>query len=425
MRICIYGAGAIGGHLAVRFANAGEQVSLVARGQQLTGLRERGLTLESEAENVCHHLPATDNPAELGEQDVVVVAVKANGLDAMAPGLRPLLGPHTRVVFAINGIPWWYLDELRGNEATSSPIREVVERRRVIACVVYSANTVTQPGVIHNEMPSANRFSLGALTPEATETCAALAQSLTAGGAQGHVSDDIRTEIWRKVQINTMFGAVACLTGANGRTIAGAEDLRPICLNITAETAAVAAAWGIHIHYDPAKLRAENYSNHKSSILQDLELGRPMEIDEISGAVTSPPPRSTNASPCSVCARASLAFIQNDGRWADCSPPLSLKSLAWRAYLTRQTRYAQRYPSSQLNGMFTSKRLVEIVVTSPLTSKTPQSAPPPPQSGPLSPPHVPRPHAKYSPPCPHPPTTAASHRKSAPNVQPPNPRAPS
>jgi 2-dehydropantoate 2-reductase len=203
----------------------------------------------------------------------------------MAPGLAPLLGPHTRVVFAINGIPWWYLDELRGNEARPSPIRDMVAPERVIACVVYSANTVTEPGIIHNEMPSANRFSLGALRPEAAETCAALAASLTKGGALGVVSEDIRTEIWRKVQINTMLGAVACLTGANGRTIAGAEDLRPICLAIAAETEAVAAAWGIQIHYDPAKLRAENYSNHKSSILQDLELGRPMEIDEISGAV--------------------------------------------------------------------------------------------------------------------------------------------
>jgi 2-dehydropantoate 2-reductase len=203
----------------------------------------------------------------------------------MAPGLIPLLGAKTKVVFAINGIPWWYMDELRGADATASPIRDVVAHERVIACVVYSANTVIEPGVIHNEMPSANRFSMGSVTPEAAETCHALAESLKRGGAQGVVSDDIRTEIWRKVQINTMLGAVACLTGANGRTIAGAEDLRPICLRIAEETQAVAAAWGISIYYDPAKLRAENYSNHKSSILQDLELGRPMEIDEISGAV--------------------------------------------------------------------------------------------------------------------------------------------
>jgi len=285
MRICIYGAGAIGGHLAVRFANAGDEVSLVARGKQLEALRANGLTMHSASEHFTHRLPATDNAAELGEQDVVVVATKANALDAMAPGLKPLLGPETKVVFAINGIPWWYLDELRGNEATTSPIREVVDHERVIACVVYSANTVIEPGIIHNEMPSANRFSLGSITPDAIKTCQALAENLMRGGAQGVVSPDIRTEIWRKVQINTMFGAVACLTGANGRTMAGAEDLRPICLSIAAETQAVAAAWGITISYDPAKLRPENYSNHKSSILQDLELGRPMEIDEISGAV--------------------------------------------------------------------------------------------------------------------------------------------
>jgi 2-dehydropantoate 2-reductase len=189
------------------------------------------------------------------------------------------------VVFAINGIPWWYLDDMRGAEAATSPIRQVVARERVISCVVYSANTVTAPGVIHNEMPSMNRFTLGTPEQDAGQACHPIAAAIVKGGADCGVSADIRTDIWRKLQINTMMGPVGSLTGATGRGIAGAAELRPICLSLAAETAAVAAAWGISIHYDPAKLKAENYSEHKSSMLQDLELGRPMEIDEIPGAV--------------------------------------------------------------------------------------------------------------------------------------------
>lgn len=285
MRICIFGAGAIGGHLAVRFANAGEDVSLVARGPQLEALQTRGITLISGSERFAHRLPATADPAELGEQDVVVVTVKANGLDAMAAGLRPLLGPDTRVVFAVNGIPWWYLDEMRGGEVPESPIRQMIERSRVIGCVINSPNTVIEPGIIHNEQPAANRFFLGAAADDEMQACGAVAASLTRGGAEGVVSADIRTEIWRKVQSNTMTGPVACLTGANSRTIAGRADLRPICLALASETQAVAAAWGISIAYAPERLLPENFSSHKSSILQDLELGRPMEIDEIYGAV--------------------------------------------------------------------------------------------------------------------------------------------
>jgi 2-dehydropantoate 2-reductase len=284
MRVCIYGAGAIGGHLAARFARAGDQVSLVARGPQLAALRARGLVLHSQREHLTHHLPATDTPAELGQQDVVVVTTKATGLDAIAPGLVPLLGSHTMVVFAINGIPWWYLDDMRGPSAQSSPIRQVVARARIISCVVNSANTVTEPGVIHNEMPSLNRFTLGTPEHDATQSCHRIAESITRGGADGVVSPDIRTDIWRKLQINTMLGPVGCLTGATGRRIAANPELRPICLSIAAETEAVAAAWGIQIHYDPDRLKPENYSEHKSSMLQDLELGRPMEIDDIAGA---------------------------------------------------------------------------------------------------------------------------------------------
>jgi 2-dehydropantoate 2-reductase len=284
MRICIYGAGAVGGHLASRFAAAGEEVSLVARGANLAAIRARGLAFHSGALHRVDRLNASADPAELGKQDAVIVAVKATGLDAVASGLPALMGPETAVVFALNGIPWWYMDEL-SPPATPSAIARAVPLDRVLACVIHSPNTLTAPGVVHNELPSVNRFVFGELDFSLSPRCRALAESLTRGGAQGVAMAEIRGEIWRKLVGNTMMWPVACLTGGTGRQIVGDPATRMICRDLVAETLAVAHAWGVEVAFDTEGLVPAKYTDHKSSVLQDLEAGRPLELDWVAGAV--------------------------------------------------------------------------------------------------------------------------------------------
>jgi len=265
----------------VRYASAGAEVSVVARGPHLAAIRADGLTLETPEGRITHRLRAESDPALLGEQDAVIVGVKATAIPSMAEALQPLLGPQTPIVFALNGIPWWYMDEIRGSVGA---IAQVVDRARVIGCVINSANTVVAPGVIHAES-AGNRFTMGELDGVVSERLLALTDTLSRGGAKGEATADIRTVVWGKLLRNTMSGSVACLTGANGIQIASDPALAKICLAIADETSAVAASLGIEAVFDPARFRPEFYTSHKASILQDLELGRPMEIDAIAGAV--------------------------------------------------------------------------------------------------------------------------------------------
>jgi 2-dehydropantoate 2-reductase len=281
MRICIYGAGAIGGHLAARYAAAGMDVSVVARGPHLAAIQSDGLTLETLQGSTTHRLRAEADPAMLGEQDAVIVAVKATAIAGMAAQLKPLLGPRTPIVFALNGIPWWYMDEMRG---TAGPIAQTVDGARVVGCVIYSSNTVVAPGVVRND-GARNRFVMGELDGVMSDRLLALTDSLTSDAVKAVPTDSIRTVIWDKLLRNAMSGSVACLTGANGKQIASDPELRRICLAVAAEATAVAASLGIAAGYQPEHLRPENYTTHKASILQDLERGRPMEIDAIAGAV--------------------------------------------------------------------------------------------------------------------------------------------
>jgi 2-dehydropantoate 2-reductase len=281
MRICIYGAGAIGGHLAARYAAAGKEVSVVARGPHLAAIQSDGLTLETLRGSSTHRLRAAADPALLGEQDAVIVAVKATAIPGMAASLKPLLGPRTPIVFALNGVPWWYMDEMR---ASPGPIAQAVDRARVMGCVIYSSNTVVAPGVVRNDNPR-NRFVMGELDGALSERLLALTDGLTSDAVKAVPTDNIRAAVWDKLLRNAMSGSVACLTGANGIQIASDPELRRICLAVAAEASAVAASLGITAVYDPAHFRPENYTTHKASILQDLELGRPMEIDAIAGAV--------------------------------------------------------------------------------------------------------------------------------------------
>jgi 2-dehydropantoate 2-reductase len=281
MRVCVYGAGAVGGHMASRLAAGGAEVALIARGAHLAGLRANGLTLQAADGSRTDRLPATDDPAELGPQDVVLVSAKATGFDAVAAGIGPLLGPETAVVFAVNGIPWWYLEEVDPT-APRSAMSRAVDRARVVGCVVSSANAVVAPGLIRN-YSSASRFLLGELDGSISPRCSALAAALTNASSAGAVVPDIRRQVWQKLISNTMFWPVACLTGCDNRQIVSDPELRDICLALGEETVAVAAAHGVRVSLKSDRLVPALYTDHKSSVLQDLEAGRRIEIDHVPG----------------------------------------------------------------------------------------------------------------------------------------------
>jgi 2-dehydropantoate 2-reductase len=287
MRICVYGAGAIGGHLAVRLARGGADVSIIARGAHLAAIRENGLTVH--AVDGTHHVPvaATDDPGTLGVQDAVFVTVKAPALPQVAAGIAPLLKPETPVAFVMNGIPWWYFHGLDSPHAGRSLPRidpddallRAVGARRTLGGVVYSASAVVAPGVIEVEQPK-SRFILGEIGGATSSRLAELAGLITKGGISGEASPDIRTEIWNKLIGNLAGGTLAVLSGSAPRTVYTEPAARDASLRVMHEAAAIAAALGSKPTTNhAARIVSQSGMDHKPSILQDLELGRPMEVD--------------------------------------------------------------------------------------------------------------------------------------------------
>jgi 2-dehydropantoate 2-reductase len=287
MKICIYGAGAIGGHLAGRLHKAGAEVSVIARGPHLAAIQANGLTVH--AVDGEHHAPvrASADPAELGPQDAVFVTVKAPALLAVAASIRPLLGRDTPVAFVMNGIPWWYFDHLPGpHQGKSLPridpgdaLRNALGPRRAIGGVVYSASAVTAPGVVQVEQPK-SRFILGEPDGSLSDRVLTLAGLISKGGISGEASPAIRTEIWNKLISNLAGGTLAVLTGSAPKGVYVEPAVEHASLRMMHEATAIAQALGA----DPTTNHAQRIGNqrsmdHKPSILQDLELGRPMEID--------------------------------------------------------------------------------------------------------------------------------------------------
>lgn len=287
MRVCVFGAGAIGGHLAMRLHRGGADVSIVARGPHLAAIQDQGLTVH--AVDGVHHarVRASDDPAELGQQDAVLVTVKAPALPAVAAAIGPLLGPQTSVSFVMNGIPWWYFESLKGPfEGRSLPridpdgvMRRALGPGRTVGGVVYSASAVTAPGVIEVEQPR-SRVILGEPDGTLSPRVEALAGLITAGGIIGEASAQIRTEIWNKLISNLAGGTLAVLTGCVPRRIYTEPAAEQAALRVMEEAVAVAQAMGAVPLTDHARrIAGQRSMDHKPSILQDLELGRPMEID--------------------------------------------------------------------------------------------------------------------------------------------------
>jgi 2-dehydropantoate 2-reductase len=289
MRICVYGAGAIGGHVAARLAMAGAEVSIIARGAHLHAMQQNGLRVTAPDGEMHVHPRCTDNPAELGPQDAVLVTTKAPALPSVAAGIGPLLGAETSVTFVMNGIPWWYFDRHGGPRdgerlPTLDPgdaVRNAVGVARTLGAVVYAAATVTEPGVVLVEAKDA-RVVLGeldgSLSPRATE----LAKLLSGGGAgmAGEATDNIRFAVWNKLLGNLMTGPLCCLTRSAMKDTLGQPAVRAAAVRAAEDIGAIATAYG-HPLGGAAEARIARSAtlNHKPSILQDLEAGRPMEVE--------------------------------------------------------------------------------------------------------------------------------------------------
>jgi 2-dehydropantoate 2-reductase len=294
MKICIFGAGAIGGLVGAKLAIKGDaEVSLIARGAHLAAMRERGLCLKGEAGETTVKVTATNNPAEIGPQDYVFLALKAHSIPGILDSLKPLLGPATAVVTAQNGVPWWYFykhgDEYEGRriEAVdpSGRIWQAIGPHRAIGCVVHPAAEIEAPGIIRHV--EGDRLPLGEPSGEKTARIAKLAEILVAAGLRAPIRPQIRTEIWVKLWGNVSFNPISALTGATLEQICGDQNVRQVARAIMVEAQAIAEALGIKfaIDVDRRIAGAAAVGAHKTSMLQDLELGRPMEIDALVTAV--------------------------------------------------------------------------------------------------------------------------------------------
>ena len=293
MKICIYGPGAIGGQLAVRLAVGGADVSVVARGAHLAAIAERGIYLHETERGTLHaKVRASADPAALGPQDAVLVAVKTTGLAQVAAGIAPLLGPETPVGFVVNGIPWWYCQGISGVLAgrdlpmldPGGALARAVAPARVVGGVVNAASSVTGPGEITLEAHN-TRLVLGHPDGAADAALDRLAATLTAGGMAGVVTPSIRDAVWDKLISNLTGGPLAVLAMVSLKTLYTELACETAIAAMMEEAAAIATAIGANPSLDHATRMARGRGiDHKPSILQDLAAGRAMEIDTMFAA---------------------------------------------------------------------------------------------------------------------------------------------
>ena len=289
MKICIYGAGAIGGHLGVELALAGVDVTLIARGPHLEAMKKNGLRLLIGDDEKVAHPRCTDDPHEAGPQDYVIVTLKAPSALAVATRMEPLLGPDTAVVTASNGFPWWYFHKLEG------PLRDyqlksidpdgeqwnLIGPERAIGCVVYPACELSEPGVVRHI--SGNRFVLGEPSGEKTDRVQKLSKALISAGFKAPVRPEIRNEIWIKLWGNLCFNPLTALTHATLDVVATDPGTRQLAREMMLEAQVIGEKLGVRFAIDADRRidGAAKVGPHKTSMLQDLERGRSMEIDAL------------------------------------------------------------------------------------------------------------------------------------------------
>ena len=289
MKIAIYGAGAIGGYLGALLADAGAEVTLIARGPHLAAIREKGLSLEMNGQTTTRRIAATDDAAQAGPQDHVIVALKAHSVPAVVDAMQPLLGPDTAVVTAVNGVPWWYFHALEGPwkdrrlESVDPGGRQWdrIGPQRAIGCVVYPACDVPEPGLVRHI--EGDRFVLGEPSGEKTDRVMALAEIMRQAGFKTPVKPGIRDEIWIKLWGNLCFNPVSALTGATLEQIGTDPGTRAVCRAMMLEAQAIGRKLGVRFAIDVERRMdgAVAVGAHKTSMLQDFEKGRPMEIDAL------------------------------------------------------------------------------------------------------------------------------------------------
>lgn len=293
MRICIYGAGAIGGLIGAHLARSGEDVTLIARGDHLAAMRRKGLKVTGPGGAFTVTPRVTDNPAEVGEQDYVIVALKAHAVAGIVDHMAPLLGPKTAVVTAVNGVPWWYFHGAAGalkdrrlkSVDPNGRQWDVIGPQRAIGCVIYPAAEITAPGELHHV--EGDRLSLGEPDGSKSKRVVALSKALIAAGLKAPVKTDIRAEIWVKLWGNVAFNPISALTGATLKQICADAAARSCAKGVMLEAQAIAAKLGVTMPIDVERRidAAAGVGDHKTSMLQDFERGRPIELDAIVGAV--------------------------------------------------------------------------------------------------------------------------------------------
>ena len=302
-RICVFGAGAIGGHLAAKFAAAGHEVSVVARGANLAAIRANGVALregaQADARTIAGRVRASDTTSDLGAQDVVFVTTKATALAGLPSEVSALSGADTSFVFVQNGIPWWYsmglaIERPRPPDLSrldpGNALSRAIAPQNVIGAVVYSSNDLAQPGVIVNYTSGRDMLVLGEIDDRASDRVAALRGLLTEAGMHSPHTGDIRQSVWDKLLLN--FGSSLCVPiGEPVSALAADPALRAVRERIVAEGRAIAKAHGVSLESVPKRpggtqsagaiVNSAGATAHKPSMLQDYEIGRPMEVDAI------------------------------------------------------------------------------------------------------------------------------------------------
>ena len=289
MKICIYGAGAIGGWIGARLAAIGEPVSVVARGATLAALHTHGLRLQQTEGLLQVPVQAADNAATLGVQDLVVVAVKAPALAEVARGIAPLLGPHTIVLTAMNGVPWWFFQGFGGAYAgtslkavdASGAIAAAIPARHVVGCVVHASCALQAPGVVQHHF--GNKLILGEPSGQQTERAKALAALLKRAGFEAPLSEQIQRDTWYKLWGNMTVNPVSALTGATTDLILDDPLVRDFISQVMREAKEIGARIGIPIDQQPEDRHAvtRKLGAFKTSMLQDVEAGKPVELDAL------------------------------------------------------------------------------------------------------------------------------------------------
>jgi 2-dehydropantoate 2-reductase len=296
VKLCIFGAGAIGAYLGVELTRGGVDVTLIARGPHLRAMKKNGVTLRIGNEEHVAHPRCSDDPAEIGPQDYILITLKAHSVPGVCAAMQPLLGPDSAVVTAANGLPWWYFHKLAGpweNHRVKAVDPDDTQWRRLgperaIGCVVYPAAEIIAPGIVEVQPHlSQNRLPIGEPDGSRSERAKALSEALIAAGFKAPVRADIRSDIWIKLWGNLAFNPISALTGATLEDIAGDGETRALARAMMVEGQAVAEKLGARFPIDVDKRinGAAAVGAHRTSMLQDLTLGRPMEIEALVGAV--------------------------------------------------------------------------------------------------------------------------------------------